>query len=181
MESTLGIGTRVGGRQRVSRLLSPLASPLDKALFNRLANHLSKEEQSHKTYPTWASHYIAFVEILRVCRAHHAEGQPGADTEQDTTTNRLRRTWFQHSNTVGSIQRPYVPRSLATVILCRALVGLFDDERTEYRSGNLAEYVMMRVSICPFLNFMCDHSLGRCKTLSMFSRQQKMQFRTRGE
>ena len=61
MESTPDTGTRVGGRQRVSRLLSAFASPLDKALFNSLANHLSREEQSHTIYPTWASHYIAFV------------------------------------------------------------------------------------------------------------------------
>lgn len=41
---------------------------------------------------------------------------------------------------------------MATVILCRALVGLFDDSRTERHSGNLAEYVMICVVVRLFMH-----------------------------
>jgi len=74
------------------------------------------------------------------------------DTEQDITTNRPRRTWLERANTVGSIPRPYVPRSLATETPCRALVGLIDDGRTKYRSSNLVKYVVIRVFTCSFIN-----------------------------
>ena len=118
-----------------------LLSPLDTIPFNSLADHLSREEQIHQKYPTWASHYIAFVQILQVRPVYHIGGwgQLSTDTEQDITTNRPRRTWLQYSNAVGSIQPPYVPRSLATMILCRALVGLLDDGHTGCRSGDLVE------------------------------------------
>ena len=150
------------------------------APFDRLADHLSREEQSHQKHPTWASHYTAFLEILQVRRAYHAGGPFDVDTEQDITAHRPRQTWLRHSGAVGSLQRPYIPRSLATAVLCRALVGLCDDGRTECRSGSLAEYVTIRAFTSSFTDiFWCMRyeSLERCKALSMFLKRRRMRFR----